>query len=454
MKKIIAIIGFLGALGSSFSLANAGYFDPTPIMRCDVSITRTLQAGSSGQEVYTLQEFLARAGYLQAIPNGNFGPATRAAVRDFQYDNGIRVTGTVGEITRNAVNERLCDADLSVNRYDDYYGYASGVTRVDDYDPFAMVMLPKPTAPAVYNTPGNSVAPFSAYTAPTATTYAAPIAPAPSINLPPVPTASVTPTPSQVESVRIVYSPYVGYTYGISPRTGVLTVNNPLPNAYFREGDTVNVSWTTSNLDASGYQIVLENTSGGQSRVVAFSNGNSASFVLTREILETVCSGNCLSYGKNSYKIVIATPLTDIAGNTSLFKASVSPITIDRPSGLGSVSITTSNTPVNSGEGFRLYVHIPTGASWDTNFFGQYSFYIRAICPTGVSVSIAGTQCGTDFMLPYTPSALQQSIPAMITNSSWIGKDVIFELVVKNTTGQIIGTSQATVHVNGLPFSW
>lgn len=463
MKKIIAIIGFLGVVASGTSLVSAGYFETSPVFRCDVSITRTLQVGSYGDEVYTLQEFLARAGYLQANPNGNFGPATRSAVRSFQYDNGISATGSVGEATRNALNERLCDADISFNSYNDYYGYASGVTRVDDYDPFAIVMVPKPAHPVIYETPGNQGinpnAIFSSYTAQFADIT--PVAPVvtPVISTPPVPSvpfvSATIPASNQIQSVNIIYNPFVGYTYGITPRPGTLTVSTPAPNSYFREGDTVHVSWSTNNIDASGYQVVLENTSGGQTRVVAFSNGSSASFVLTRDILETVCSGNCISYGKNSYRIVIATPLTDIAGNTSLFKASVSPITIDRPAyGFGTVSITTSQTPVDSGQGFRLYVNIPTGASWDTNLYGQYSFTIRAICPVGISVSIAGVPCGQDFSFPVTPTSLQQQIPAMITNSGWLSKEVTFDLVVKNVLGQVIGTSQTTVKVNGLPFTW
>lgn len=461
MKKIIAIIGFVAV--SAFSTASAAYFNNTPVVRCDVEITKTLQVGSRGNEVYTLQNLLARAGYLQATPNGNFGPATKQAVRSFQYDNSIQASGIVGEVTRNAINERLCDTD--VNAYGDsynYYGYNTGTTYVDAYDPYARVIAPAPQQPVVYQTPQNNVQPvshvYSTYDIqlsdmnivlnnPTPLPTVATVATVPAYNL--------STLSNQIAGTNIIYSPYVGYTYGITPQPGTLTVTSPSPKSIFNEGDTVNVQWSTNNISASTYQVFIENTTGGQAKLVAVSNTNNASFVLTKENLDAVCSGDCATYQKDSYRIVISTPLTDIAGQTSTFKATVYPITIIRPfAGAGSVSLTSSRSPINSGEGFKLYVNIPTGASWNANLFGQYSFKIHALCPSNVQVSIAGVQCGNDFALPFTPSALQQEIPVMITNSTWFRQDVQFEMVVTNVLGQVIGRTTTSVTVNGLPFSW
>lgn len=465
MKKIIISIGFVAV--SALNTAFAGYFDNAPAPYCGVFITKTLQVGSHGTEVYTLQELLVRGGYLQASPNGNFGPATKQAVRDFQYNNNISATGIVGASTRNAINERLCDAD--VNAYGDsynYYGYNTGTTYVDAYDPYARVITPAPQPPVVYQTPQNLQPTSSVYS--TYNTNVVPSTPLdivvnmgtpiPNYNASyPLPTAYNTnsATIDQILGTNIVYSPYVGYTYGITPRPGTLTVTTPTPRSIYNEGDTVNVQWSTNNITNSTYQVLLENTTGGQSKLVAISNNNNASFVLTKEILDVVCSGDCASNQKDSYRIVITTPLTDIAGQTSAFKATVSPLTIIRPfSGAGTVSLTSSRSPINSGEGFKLYVNIPTGASWNTNLFGQYSFKIRALCTSGTQVSIAGVQCGNDFALPFTPSALQQEIPVMITNSTWFRQDVSFEMVVTNALGQVIATTRTTVIVNGLPFNW
>lgn len=59
-------------------------------------------------EVTKLQSFLKAQGHLSATPNGNFGPATLAAVKKFQTANGISSTGTVGALTRMAVQIKSC----------------------------------------------------------------------------------------------------------------------------------------------------------------------------------------------------------------------------------------------------------------------------------------------------------------------------------------------------------
>jgi peptidoglycan hydrolase-like protein with peptidoglycan-binding domain/spore germination protein YaaH len=54
---------------------------------------RTLEMGMSGPDVTALQKALVTKGYLTASPNGNFGPATLAAVRKFQCAQGIVCSG-------------------------------------------------------------------------------------------------------------------------------------------------------------------------------------------------------------------------------------------------------------------------------------------------------------------------------------------------------------------------
>lgn len=438
--------GFFGILANT---AQAAYFDVAPAPRCDVQITRQLTRGSEGIEVSVLQDFLDRAGYLSATPNGYFGPATTAAVRAFQSENYIPATGTVGPATRNALNERMCDTDLHANSFNydsSYYGYSSGVTFVDSRDPYVQVVSPVPSLPAVYTTPGNTAvtsAPIVS-TIPGSTPVIAPV-------IPPATTGGVA-------STNIVYSPAIGYTYGITPTTGMLTVTTPMANASYKEGDTVYIAWTTNNLNANGYTILLENASTNQSRAVVSTTANSASFVLTKDVLDAVCSSTCTgdfrSY-QNSFRIVVTTPVRDIAGNVSTLRAAVSPVTIVRPFAyFGSVAITASKTPVNSGEVLKLYVNIPTGAAWNANLYGQYSFKIRANCPSGVTASIAGVSCGQDFTIPYAPTYFQSEIPVMIGNTTLYRQNVTFTLTVTDLSGNLIGTSNATVQVNGTPFSW
>jgi peptidoglycan hydrolase-like protein with peptidoglycan-binding domain len=452
IKGLVAL-GFFGILTN---VASAAYFDNAPAPRCDVQITRELRNGSEGVEVTVLQDFLNRAGLLSATPNGHFGPATTAAVRAFQSQNYIPATGTVGPMTRNAINERMCDTDLrgdSMNYYGNYssnYGssYSSGVTYVDPYDPFVQVISPVVTTPTVYTTPQNVIMP-SNYN-----TYGTTV----SNNLVTASTFAPASTPG-IASTNIIYSPSLGYTYGLTPATGSLTITTPVANSVYNEGDTVYLAWSTNNLNANGFNILLENTSTGQSKTVTSTTGNSVSFALTKDILDVVCSGACgVNYSNNyqgTFRIVVTTPIRDISGNVSTFRAAVAPITIKRPyANFGTVSITTSKTPVTSGEIFRLYVNIPTGASWDANIYGQYSFKIRAICPAGTTASIAGVQCGSDFIIPFAPTFFQSEIPASIVNTSWYQQNVTFVLTVTNLAGQVLGTSETRVTVNAAPFSW
>jgi peptidoglycan hydrolase-like protein with peptidoglycan-binding domain len=457
MKKIIAIIGFFGLFASQMVTSSAAYFNSAPIVRCDVQITKTLQRGSENNDVYILQKMLVNAGFLNATPNGYFGYQTQAAVRNFQFNNGIRPTGTVGEVTRNAVNERLCDTDLIDNTYSygdtfgNYgYGYSVGTTYVTPTDPFVHVVTPQSSNPTVYATPQDlSVASLPAIT------IASPYNAVSANTFSPSPVVTITSSPSsQVAGTGIVYNPSSGYTYGIIPQSGSVTVSSPVANSIYNEGDTVNVNWTTNNLQTSSFSIVLESNISGQRAIVATISGNSYSFVLTRELLDSVCAGTCNNNQQGSFKISVTTPTTDIAGINSTLRATVSPITIRRPLAPSAVSITTSKTPVNSGEVFKLYVNIPIGASWNAGLAGNYSVKVRALCGPNVSASIAGTPCGQDFVIPFAPTSFQQEIPASIINPTWYKQDVTFQLTVVNLAGQTIGVGETRVTANGAPFSW
>lgn len=456
-NSLMAIGFFMSFAGT----ASAAYFDYAPAPKCDVQINRTLQAGSTGIDVSVLQNFLNRAGYLTATPNGNYGPATTAAVRAFQYSNGISATGSVGPMTLNAINERMCDTDLHANGmvygYDSYYGsYSSGVTYVDAYDPYVQVISPSVSAPSIYATPQSPVISSNYNTYGSVVVSNNVINPVSSVVHPvTTPVSTIPAATTQIASTNVIYSPSIGYTYGLTPATGSLTISTPVANTVYNEGDTVRLAWTTTNLNATAYVILLENSSTGQSRTVTTVSANNASFTLTKELLDAVCAGACDNNQQGTFRIVITTPIRDIAGTVSTFRAAIAPITIKRPyANFGTVSITTSKTPVSSGEAFKLYVNIPTGASWDANIYGQYSFKIRAVCPAGVSVSIAGVACGNEFSLPFAPTYFQSEIPAIISNTSWYRQDVTFILTVTNLAGQTIGTSQVNVVANQAPFNW
>jgi peptidoglycan hydrolase-like protein with peptidoglycan-binding domain len=67
-------------------------------------MTEFLSLGSSDAQVLALQKFLVSSGYLKATPTGYYGTLTQAAVESFQSAYNIPTVGTVGPLTRAAIN--------------------------------------------------------------------------------------------------------------------------------------------------------------------------------------------------------------------------------------------------------------------------------------------------------------------------------------------------------------
>ncbi len=68
------------------------------------TFTSLLKVGSSGSEVTALQKTLVAQGFLATTPNGNFGPATLAALKKFQTAHKISPLGYTGPSTRAVLN--------------------------------------------------------------------------------------------------------------------------------------------------------------------------------------------------------------------------------------------------------------------------------------------------------------------------------------------------------------
>jgi peptidoglycan hydrolase-like protein with peptidoglycan-binding domain len=77
-------------------------------------ITKFLSLGSSDVQVLTLQKILSSLGYLKVTPTGFYGSLTQAAVESFQKANGIPTVGTVGPLTRTALNKYVTTASIAV----------------------------------------------------------------------------------------------------------------------------------------------------------------------------------------------------------------------------------------------------------------------------------------------------------------------------------------------------
>jgi peptidoglycan hydrolase-like protein with peptidoglycan-binding domain len=63
---------------------------------------------TNDKSVTKLQIFLYKSGYLKVNPNGNFGPSTYNAVKNYQSANNISSTGRVGPLTRRLIKDNSC----------------------------------------------------------------------------------------------------------------------------------------------------------------------------------------------------------------------------------------------------------------------------------------------------------------------------------------------------------
>lgn len=73
------------------------YFAPD--MTMPEGFDRELSFGKRGMDVYRLQERLSALGYLEEEPDQVYGRRTRAAIRAFQTENGLKADGVAGPET-------------------------------------------------------------------------------------------------------------------------------------------------------------------------------------------------------------------------------------------------------------------------------------------------------------------------------------------------------------------
>jgi peptidoglycan hydrolase-like protein with peptidoglycan-binding domain len=72
---------------------------------CSVSDLNGLQQNSRGSAVSKLQGILRSGGYMQISPTGFFGTITQAALKSFQGENGLNITGLVDDATLQALGQ-------------------------------------------------------------------------------------------------------------------------------------------------------------------------------------------------------------------------------------------------------------------------------------------------------------------------------------------------------------
>ena len=80
---------------------------PTPAPVTPTPTPKSLQRGFTGSEaVREVQRRLKELGYYKGSADGDFGPATEAAVKEFQKANGLTADGKVGEKTLSKMNAK------------------------------------------------------------------------------------------------------------------------------------------------------------------------------------------------------------------------------------------------------------------------------------------------------------------------------------------------------------
>jgi GH25 family lysozyme M1 (1,4-beta-N-acetylmuramidase) len=100
INKRVDLSYWYESIGSSNNKANTANNNPY------LQPTSSLKRGSKGQGVYWLQYELSKIGYNISV-DGDFGPNTEVAVKDYQKSRGLKVDGIVGSITRNALINKL-----------------------------------------------------------------------------------------------------------------------------------------------------------------------------------------------------------------------------------------------------------------------------------------------------------------------------------------------------------
>lgn len=106
--KLKFIVSFFVAVFALFFFS--GIVHAALCVNLSVDLSQGSTDKTSSGQVTVLQKYLVSTGYLSATPNGVFGPATLAAVKKFQSANNISVTGSVGQITRFAINIKSCQS--------------------------------------------------------------------------------------------------------------------------------------------------------------------------------------------------------------------------------------------------------------------------------------------------------------------------------------------------------
>jgi peptidoglycan hydrolase-like protein with peptidoglycan-binding domain len=102
-RAAIAVIGLAAILASVTVLAPAAKAEDSYQITLDMNECDVMAVGVTGTCIISLQTWLNIFDRAGLVVDGNFGPATEAAVKDFQSRHGLVPDGQFGNLSRNAL---------------------------------------------------------------------------------------------------------------------------------------------------------------------------------------------------------------------------------------------------------------------------------------------------------------------------------------------------------------
>jgi peptidoglycan LD-endopeptidase CwlK len=98
---------FQYTFGLSLADLRAGKKPPQSPVKQVGAVKNFMEQGDKGSNVEQVQQKLIQLGYLNGNADGDFGPLTLAAVKQFQTACGLSVDGVVGPATLSKLNEEV-----------------------------------------------------------------------------------------------------------------------------------------------------------------------------------------------------------------------------------------------------------------------------------------------------------------------------------------------------------
>lgn len=430
-KKILTVIGVVsfGAL-STLALSRALSYVAISNHACGYALSRDMAYGSSdrstGGEVTTLQRFLRDNGYLNAIPNGNFGPLTRSALISYQLDSGIYGSGVVDATVRDFINNSYCNGT--------YTGqvYSSNTSVPTGYSDYRTMSGTASYSNTNVSNVSSVVSVSPVYTA--SNVLNSPIV---------VNQGQVMPYGAPITGCSFVYPGYCNNNSNVS-----LVMTTPKNGAVYREGDTVVANfYLNGNASNPNIDLILENKTTKERVVLGRSNGGSVSGILTKDLLDRVCA-NCGIFVNQEYSLVLRATFVENGIGRNL-ESTVTPVFITRQAYINSSNflVTSTKSTIESGEIARIGVMVSGNGINTTNV----KVGLKLLCESGVT----GYTCGTKTYLPLTTvvdTATYDEVQAIsnvtLTNNSYFfTRNAKFVLTLEDANGVVLSEKELQVNV-------